>query len=282
MMKRDTFSKIGRSGASVEELSTTKLVELQPSDLGLALGLLAGAIALSLWLRLGLAWQMLIATGRMVVQLVVVGYLCWFVFAGNSLLGVGVAVVVLFALAVIQIRNQISKDFPHLLVWIAGPLGVSTLVTLLYGIGVVIRPTNGLDPRYVIPLAALMLSHSINVSTLAGDRFLRLVQQHQLDIETHLSLGATPQQAIAAYRQQAMKAGLTPTLNTLTTLGLVTIPTFMNGQFLGGINPLEAASYQILISLMFLFASVATLGLTLLGLSRLCFNAAAQLVWPNS
>lgn len=264
------------------ELSITKLVELQPSDLGLALVLLAGAIALSFWLQLGLAWQMLIATGRMVVQLVVVGYLCWFVFAGDSPLGVGVALVALFALAVIQIRNQIGKDFPYLLVWIAGPLAVSTLVTLLYGIGVVIRPTNGLDPRYLIPLAALLLTHGINVSTLAGDRFLRLVQQHQLDIETHLSLGATPQQAIAAYRQQAMKAGLTPTLNTLTTLGLVTIPTFMNGQLLGGINPLEAASYQILISLMFLFASVATLGLTLLGLSRLCFNAAAQLVWPNS
>lgn len=264
------------------DFTTTKLVELQPSDLGLALGLLVGAIVLSFWLRLRLEWQMLIATGRMIAQLVVVGYLCWFVFAGDSPLGVGVTFVALLALAVIQIRNQISKDFPHLMVWIAVPLGVSTLVTLLYGIGVVIRPTNGLAPRYVIPLAALLLTHGVNVSTLAGDRFLRLVQQHQLEIETHLSLGATPQQAIAAYRQQAMKAALMPTLNTMTTLGLVTIPMFMSGQLLGGVNPLEAASYQILISLMFLFASIATLGLILFGLSRLCFNAAAQLVWPNT
>jgi putative ABC transport system permease protein len=258
------------------------VVELQPTDLGLALVFLAGAIALSFWLRLGLEWSMLIATGRMVAQMVVIGYLCWFVFAGDSPLGVGITLLLLLALAVAQIRNQISKDFPHLMAWIAVPLGISTLVTLLYGIGVVIRPPNGLDPRFVIPLAALLLTHGINVSTLAGDRFLRLVQQHQLAIETHLSLGATPQQAIDPYRHQAMKAALMPTLNTMTTLGLVTIPTFMTGQLLGGINPLEAASYQILISLMFLFASVATLGLTLFGLSRLCFNSAAQLVWPNA
>jgi putative ABC transport system permease protein len=258
-----------------------ELIQLQPLDLAWALGLLLGALMLSFWQRWGLEWQIVMATGRMILQLVVLGYLFWFVFAGDSPLGVFATLFALFGLAAMQIRNQISKDFPLMMVWIIVPMVVSTVGTLLYGIGVVIRPTNGLDPRYVIPLAGMIITHCINVSTLAGDRFLWLMQQHRQDIETHLSLGATPAQAIVTYRQQAIKTGLIPTLNTMTTTGLVSIPAFMNGQLLSGINPLEAASYQILILLMVLFASVATLGLTLFGFSRLCFNKAAQLTWPN-
>jgi len=33
----------------------------------------------------------------------------------------------------------------------------------------------------------------------------------KLEIETHLSLGATPEQAVAQYRKDAIKAGLIPT-----------------------------------------------------------------------
>jgi putative ABC transport system permease protein len=98
----------------------------------------------------------------------------------------------------------------------------------------------------------------------------------QLEIETYLSLGATPRQATAEYRKEAIKAGLIPTLNSMMVVGVVTLPGIITGQILSGVNPLDAAIYQMLI--MFILA-VATLGTTILliqGIDRQFFNQAAQ------
>lgn len=45
------------------------LIELQPPDLRLALGLMAMAIGLSFWQQLGLTWNLALATIRTLVQL---------------------------------------------------------------------------------------------------------------------------------------------------------------------------------------------------------------------
>ena len=49
-----------------------------------------------------------------------------------------------------------------------------------------------------------------------------------------------------------------PILNTMTVVGLVTIPGMMTGQILGGAPPEVAARYQILI--MFLIAGAVGIG----------------------
>ncbi|WP_421658211.1 ABC transporter permease [Leptothermofonsia sp. ETS-13] len=52
-----------------------------PLQLIWALGMMAIAIALSAWQRLGLEWNLAIATGRTIIQLLVVGYVLAAVFA---------------------------------------------------------------------------------------------------------------------------------------------------------------------------------------------------------
>nr|WP_322505937.1 ABC transporter permease [Chroococcidiopsis cubana] len=100
----------------------------------------------------------------------------------------------------------------------------------------------------------------------------------QLEIETHLSLGATPQQAVAQYRKDAIRAGLIPILNQMMVIGIVTLPGIITGQILSGVSPLDAASYQILVMFMLAFTNLATAILVTQGLCRQFFNSAAQLV----
>lgn len=57
------------------------LVELNPGDLGWALGIMIAAIALSNWQKLKLEGQLLLATGRSLLQLLVVGYVLVAIFA---------------------------------------------------------------------------------------------------------------------------------------------------------------------------------------------------------
>ena len=50
--------------------------------------------------------------------------------------------------------------------------------------------------------------------------------------------------------RDAILAGMTPSINQLSGVGLVFIPGMMTGQILGGEDPLNAAKYQILIMLI--------------------------------
>jgi putative ABC transport system permease protein len=57
--------------------------------------------------------------------------------------------------------------------------------------------------------------------------------------------------------RRAMRAALTPLLNTLSLAGIVTLPGLMAGQIVAGADPAEAAKYQIVV----LLASTAAAGL---------------------
>ncbi|MDE5118332.1 MAG: ABC transporter permease, partial [Trichodesmium sp. St2_bin2_1] len=56
------------------------MIQLTITDMAMALGLIAIAIGLSAWQKLGLEWQLLIATVRTIVQLIFVGYILAIVF----------------------------------------------------------------------------------------------------------------------------------------------------------------------------------------------------------
>jgi putative ABC transport system permease protein len=142
----------------------------------------------------------------------------------------------------------------------------------------IIQPDRWFEPQYVIPLAGIVLGNAMNAAALAGERLVSTINASHLEIETHLSLGATPQQAIVQYRKDAVRAGLIPTVNQMMIIGMVTLPGIITGQLLSGVNAREAASYQILIMLMIAFTNVLTTVLLTRGISRQFFNSAAQLV----
>jgi len=50
----------------------------------------------------------------------------------------------------------------------------------------------------------------------------------------------------------SVRRGLLPTINQMAAAGIITLPGIMTGQILAGMDPLEAAKYQIL--LMFLLS----------------------------
>ncbi len=254
------------------------LIRLDILDLALALGMMAIAIGLSAWERLGLEWSLAIATGRTVLQLLVVGYILEFIFALNNPWAVLAVLLVMLTIAAIVARNRISKKYPALLPLVWGSILVSTALTLCYTNLLVIQPASWYEPQYLIPLAGIVLGNAMNGAAIAGERLVSTFNASKLEIETHLSLGATPEQAVAQYRKDAIKAGLIPTINQMMVVGIVTLPGIITGQLLSGVNPLDASSYQILIMFMLAFANLVTTLLVTQGLCRQFFNQAAQLI----
>jgi putative ABC transport system permease protein len=256
------------------------MIQLDLLRLSLALGLIAIAIALALWQRLGLAGSFAIATTRTIFQLFAVGYFLAIVFAWDSPWGVLLVLLVMLSVASVVARNRIHQKLVKLLPWVWTSLLISTALTLVYTTTIVIRPPTWYDPRYVIPLAGIILGNAMTAAAISGERLMNTLQRHRLDIETHLSLGATPTQALAQYRQEAIKAGLMPTLNAMMVVGIVKLPGIITGQILSGADPFNAALYQMLIMFMLACSDLVAALLITLGLRRLCFNEAAQLVLP--
>ncbi|MEA5621223.1 iron export ABC transporter permease subunit FetB [Cronbergia sp. UHCC 0137] len=254
------------------------LIKLDQMDLVLVIGLMAIAIGLSAWEKLGLELNLAIATGRSILQLIVLGYVLDFIFALNNPWAVVAILAIILTITAIVARNRISQKIAQglPLVWVA--IFISTTLTLLYTNFLIIQPERWYEPRYLIPLAGILIGQAMNAAALAGERLVSSINQHPVEIETHLSLGATPQQAVSQYRQDAVKAALIPTINQMMLIGMATLPTFTTGQLLAGINPLDAVSYQILIIFMVAVANLLTTILITKGLCRQFFNSAAQLI----
>ncbi len=258
-----------------------ELIQLQPVDFMWAVGMMGMAIALSAWQKLGLEQNLAIATVRTTVQLLVVGYLLGVVFALKDPIAVLAVIGIMFIIATLETRNRIGKKLPNQLWLIGSSILTSLVITHTYTTVLIIRPNLWFEPQYIIPLAGIILGNVMNGAAIAGDRLMQMIQSHRYEIDTHLCLGATPQQAIATYRKAAIHAGLIPTLNAMMVVGVVTLPGIITGQMLSGISPIEAASYQMLIMFMLAFATLITTVLVVRGIAGKCFNAAAQLVLPN-
>jgi putative ABC transport system permease protein len=253
------------------------LIKLDFNDLFWALGMIAMAIGISSWQKLGLEIPLANATLRTVVQLLGVGYILAIIFQLKSAIAVLAVLMVMLTIATITARNRIGKKIPQILPIIFGSLFFSTALTLTYTNFLIIQPDTWYEPQYLIPLGGIVLGNAMNGAAIAGERLVSTISSSRLEIETYLSLGATPQQAVTSYRKEAIRAGLIPTLNQMMVVGIVTLPGMITGQLLSGIDPLDAASYQILIMLMLAFTNLITTVLVTQGLIRQFFNTQLQL-----
>ena len=254
------------------------LISLDAVDLVLCLGMIGMAIALSLWQKLKLEKQLAYSAVRSLMQLIAIGYILNIVFVINNWLVVLGILVTMITIASIVTRNRIDKKLQGLFPVVFLAIIASSAFSLGYVILLILQPDKWYEPRYLIPLAGMLFGNAMNGASLAGDRFLNAVNQNRLEIETHLCLGATAKQAISPYQKEAIRTGLIPTLNNMVVIGLVSLPGMFTGQVLGGSDPLDAASYQIMILFAIVLANLISTILVTEGIYKRLFNQDSQLI----
>ncbi len=248
-----------------------------PDQLLWSLGLVVGSIGLSVWQRLDLAMPILVAVGRSILQMIVFCYLLAIVFALHSPWATAIAALTLITISSLLSKNQINDRIPFLLPMLTGILLFSSTITLTYT-HIFVTPTwKWFEARSVLPFLGMILS-SMSASTIGATQLIQTLNSHRLEIETHLSLGATPKQAIAQYQRDAVRSAIMPQISTLTVLGLGILPTFLSGELIAGLDPLQAGAYQLLILFMSLFATLFATILLTLTISRQFLTKDAQLL----
>ncbi|MFQ5983162.1 MAG: ABC transporter permease, partial [Woeseiaceae bacterium] len=192
------------------------------------------------------------AVTRMLIQLLLIGYVLVFIFeADKAWIIMLVLTVMLIAASVIAIR-PIQHKRAYVYRNALAAILTGGVLTLALVTQVVIDIDPWFLPRYMVPLAGMVFASSMNAVSLAAER---------LESELQRSV------AFSEARGSALNASLIPIINSLFAVGLVSLPGMMTGQILSGISPLVAAKYQIVVMCMifgagglgeYIFRGVAT------------------------
>ncbi len=228
-------------------MESTGMVNLGLMDLVLVYGLVLLAIALARLRNIGQEWQMLWASLRMVAQLFAVGALLHLVFSVRSPLAT-LAILLVMGLCTLQVvGGRMERKMPRFYRVMATALlaGCGGATFVLCGLALDYSPWY--DPRYLIPLAGMIIGNSMNGATLAAERLASGIRERREELEAAICLGATSRQAAEPIVRQAFRAALMPTINTMAAMGIVSLPGMMTGQILSGTDPIVAVRYQIAI-----------------------------------
>jgi UDP-glucose/iron transport system permease protein len=235
-------------------------IALTPVDLALAAALLVvnGVISIAFGLRL--ERSLAIAATRMVVQLTAVGFVLRYVFEQTSPTWTVLLAMVMVLVAGLELLNRQGRPGGG---WLAYGLGNATLLLVgglatLYATAVVVGPSPWYAPRYVLPILGMVLGNTLTSVSLALQAMNEGVSRERNAIDARIALGATRMEAFVGVLRPALRAAVTPLLNTMAVAGVVALPGMMSGQILAGADPAEAAMYQIMI--MFVLAGASGLG----------------------
>ncbi|HEY9828350.1 MAG TPA: iron export ABC transporter permease subunit FetB [Stenomitos sp.] len=246
-------------------------------QLCLAASLILINVGLSIAFRLGLEKSLGIATVRMTVQLLLVGYVLNWIFSVDSPWLVLSVAFVMSAIAGQAAVHRTRRRFVGIYWNAFGSILVSSAFVTGLLIAGILRIEPWYTPQYVVPLLGMVLGNTLTGTSLALDRFMEELVHRRLQVESLLALGATRWEAARETLQESLRTGMIPTINSMMVVGLVSLPGMMTGQILGGVAPTDAVRYQIVI--FFTIAAgtaLACMGVILLAF-RVLFNANHQL-----
>jgi hypothetical protein len=150
------------------------------------------------------------------------------------------------------------------------------VVTLGVLFGLHVFPLTG---RTLVPIAGMMVGNSMTATVLAGRRLTDELRDKRDEVEARLALGQPARQAATPYVRAALRAALTPQIETTKATGLVFLPGAMTGLILAGTAPLQAVLVQAVVMFQVLAATATTTVVIALGLIRRLFTHDHRLVY---
>jgi putative ABC transport system permease protein len=227
-------------------------MDLSYSSIGLSLIIVLMTLGIVYFLKLGMVREISIASVRIFLQLLIMGYVLSAILQTEHLL---VVFLVLIGMALFGAytagRREKTIDGTFYIALVSILSGILGTLGIILVFGVV-----ELKAQHVIPIASMIIGNGMNTISLMTDRLKAEMQKHKQQIEAALCLGASSRQAAEMPLRAAIKASLIPSVNRATTVGIVTLPGSMSGMIFAGIDPLSAVKYQMLIEYV-LIGSVA-------------------------
>ncbi|ORX95154.1 UPF0014-domain-containing protein [Basidiobolus meristosporus CBS 931.73] len=227
------------------------------SNVGIAATLLTINGFISLYMGLNLEWSLLISGTRALVQLTLMGMILEDVFkTQNPFFIFGMACVLVLLGAYETTFNKSKRRHT----------GMSCQLTCIVHIGnaFAMNVTPVWTAHKFIPTLGMLLGNCMTGMALGISSCLTQFCDNKERIEMALAFGATRWEAGRPVAVEAIRVAMLPSINSMSVMGLISIPGMMTGQILGGAPVMDAVKYQqIIVFMISASTSLGTLGAVL-------------------
>ncbi len=192
--------------------------------------------------------ELFIASMMMTMQLILAGYILTYLFENPY---PAYTVLYLAVMLCFAFRRIFSRKIPYnrnfkMCIGISF-LGAALIVPAFF-VTIIIKQ-NLFNPQYIIPIAGMLIGNAMTGHNLGLKSFQENLSSNRAQMDCLLSLGVHPKKIIMPYLNSALENALFPIMNSMMSMGIVTLPGMVTGQILAGASPLSAIIYQITISI---------------------------------
>ena len=201
----------------------------------------------SVRMQLELHDKLLVAILRCFSQLSVLGWILVPIFTADTWWLTMLYGSFMVIIASLEAASRPQYTFRGALFTVMVVLGSVGAVTVWFALFIVVGVSPWYDPQYMIPILGMILGNSCSGVSVGLSAILNEFVAGRDHIELLLSFGANRTEATREVMYRAIQLSMTPLINAMNVVGLVSIPGMMTGQILGGSDPWKAAKYQICI-----------------------------------
>lgn len=244
------------------------------SSLFIASSLIIISILFSYYQKLNLEKETIIGVLRAIVQLSIIGYVLNFIFGLKS--PVFTTLLLLFmTLNAAQNASKRAEGIKHSIIISFCSIACGTLATMTV---LILSKAIKYEPYEIIPVGGMVISNAMVAIGLCYKQLVSNFKSRKDEIETKLALGADILPSSIDIIRDSIKTGMLPTIDSMKTLGIVSLPGTMTGLILAGTPPIQAIRFQIMVTFMLLSTTSISTVLACYMSYRCFFNKRKQLL----
>ncbi|CAE6456609.1 unnamed protein product [Rhizoctonia solani] len=227
-------------------------------NVGIGFCFVAADAVVSYGLGLGVGTSLVSAAIRCIVQLSIMALVLQSVFEASSPWAVaGIACLLLVLGSFETVANKSKYRFSGMLPSTFVAMAISTIPVSIIGTRFAMSETEFWAAEKYIPILGMLCGSTISGIVVATTAVLKELHENRDKVETYLAFGASRYEACKPIATSALRLALTPTINQMSVIGLISIPGMMTGAILGGASVDQAAKLQMVI--MFMINACTTL-----------------------
>jgi UDP-glucose/iron transport system permease protein len=228
---------------------------------------------ISRYLKLGINKAIITGIVRMCVQLSFVGLYLEFLFRFDSPWLNGVYLLLMISIACHSILKSSNLKVRLFFKPVFFSILIPFTIILFFFTGVVIRIDNLFEAKYLVPLGGMLLGNCLRSNIIGLTNFYSGINKNEREYLYSLTLFNNRIKALTPWFRQSIVAAVNPTLASMATIGLVSLPGMMTGQILGGSIPMVAIKYQIAIMVCIFYTEYFSVILSIFFSLKTGFNA---------
>ncbi|KAH0832981.1 hypothetical protein J3R83DRAFT_11959 [Lanmaoa asiatica] len=238
------------------------------ANVGLGLAFIFFNALVSTTLHLGVGSSLVTSAFRCIVQLAIMGLVLQRVFETNNPWAVGGIAFVLNFLGTLEaVANKSRKRYDNMFSSVLMSMLGSTIPVSIIGARYAMAVDPFWAPEQYIPMVGMLCGNTVSGVVVAVAYVLKEMYDNRDKVETYLAFGASRFEACLPIAREALRLALTPTINQMSVIGIISIPGMMTGAILGGSSVEQAAKLQMIIMFMIsastALASIVTTVVTL-------------------